>query len=31
VLIVGGCPGKAYEAPEISELGSPDPLLQSQA
>jgi mannose-6-phosphate isomerase-like protein (cupin superfamily) len=26
VLIVGGVPGKPYEAPEISELGSPDPV-----
>ena len=24
VLIVGGTPGRAYEAPEVSELGSPD-------
>ena len=31
LLAIGGCPGKAYEAPEISELGSPDPLAQSQA
>jgi hypothetical protein len=30
LLAIGGCPGKAYEAPEISELGSPDPLAQSQ-
>jgi mannose-6-phosphate isomerase-like protein (cupin superfamily) len=26
VLIVGGVPGKPYEAPEVSELGAPDPL-----
>lgn len=25
LLIVGGVPGKAYEAPEFSELGAPDP------
>ncbi len=27
LLIVGGCPGKPYEAPEISKLGAPDPGL----
>ena len=26
VLIVGGVPGKPYEAPEVSELGAADPL-----
>jgi uncharacterized cupin superfamily protein len=26
VLIVGGVPGQAYEAPEISELGVADPM-----
>ena len=26
VLIVGGRPGSAYEAPEVSRLGAPDPL-----
>jgi mannose-6-phosphate isomerase-like protein (cupin superfamily) len=26
LLIVGGVPGKAYEAPEVTELGGPDPL-----
>ena len=31
VLVIGGCPGKAYEAPEITELGVPDPLAQAQA
>jgi mannose-6-phosphate isomerase-like protein (cupin superfamily) len=31
LLVIGGQPGKAYEAPEISELGAPDPLAQSQA
>jgi mannose-6-phosphate isomerase-like protein (cupin superfamily) len=25
LLALGGCPGKPYEAPEISKLGSPDP------
>ena len=31
VLVLGGCPGKLYEPPEVSKLGAPDPLLQSQA
>jgi len=26
LLIVGGTPGKVYEAPEISKLGEPDPM-----
>jgi mannose-6-phosphate isomerase-like protein (cupin superfamily) len=26
LLIVGGVPGQAYEAPEVSQLGAPDPL-----
>ena len=26
VLALGGTPAKAYEAPEISELGAPDPM-----
>jgi len=26
LLIVGGCPGKVYEPPSISELGEPDPM-----
>ena len=26
VLAIGGVPGKAYEPPELSKLGSPDPL-----
>ncbi len=26
LLIVGGIPGKAYEAPDISKLGEPDPM-----
>jgi mannose-6-phosphate isomerase-like protein (cupin superfamily) len=31
VLALGGIPGKAYEPPEISELGTPDPMAQSNA
>jgi mannose-6-phosphate isomerase-like protein (cupin superfamily) len=31
VLALGGCPGKAYEPPEFSRLGSPDPLAQQSA
>ena len=31
VLAIGGCPGKTYEPPEVSKLGAPDPLLQSQS
>ncbi|HLH13638.1 MAG TPA: cupin domain-containing protein [Solirubrobacteraceae bacterium] len=27
VLALGGCPGRPYEAPEISKLGAPDPAL----
>ncbi len=30
LLIVGGVPGKAYEAPEVSELGGPDPLTANR-
>lgn len=26
LLIVGGVPGRTYEAPELSELGQPDPM-----
>jgi mannose-6-phosphate isomerase-like protein (cupin superfamily) len=26
LLVLGGTPGQAYEAPEISELGAPDPM-----
>jgi uncharacterized cupin superfamily protein len=29
VLVIGGCPGKVYEAPELSKLGAPDVALQS--
>ncbi len=28
ILAIGGIPGKPYEAPQISELGEPDPLAQ---
>jgi len=31
VLAIGGVPGKAYEAPEVSELGAPDPLTQARS
>ncbi len=31
VLALGGCAGKPYEAPDVSKLGSPDPLAQAQA
>jgi hypothetical protein len=26
ILVLGGIPGKVYEAPEISKLGEPDPM-----
>ena len=29
LAIIGGIPGKPYEAPELSELGTPDPLAQN--
>jgi mannose-6-phosphate isomerase-like protein (cupin superfamily) len=28
VLILGGVPGQVYEAPEVSQLGAPDPMAQ---
>jgi mannose-6-phosphate isomerase-like protein (cupin superfamily) len=31
VLAIGGCAGKLYEAPDVSQLGAPDPLAQAQA
>lgn len=31
LLALGGCAGKPYEAPEVSRLGTPDPLLQQQS
>jgi mannose-6-phosphate isomerase-like protein (cupin superfamily) len=30
VLALGGVAGKPYEAPEVSQLGAPDPLAQQQ-
>ncbi len=30
MLIVGGVPGSAYEAPDITKLGEPDPMAASQ-
>jgi len=29
ILAIGGTPGKAYEAPDSSQLGAPDPLAQA--
>ncbi|HZO06132.1 MAG TPA: hypothetical protein VFB52_07070 [Solirubrobacterales bacterium] len=29
VLALSGCPGKLYEAPEVSKLGEPDPMATS--
>jgi hypothetical protein len=29
VLALGGVPGEPYEAPEVSELGAPDPMARS--
>jgi mannose-6-phosphate isomerase-like protein (cupin superfamily) len=31
LLVIGGCRDKPYEAPEMSKLGSPDPLLHQQS
>lgn len=28
LLVLGGVPGKLYEAPEVSELGAPDPMAK---
>jgi mannose-6-phosphate isomerase-like protein (cupin superfamily) len=28
VLAVGGCPGRTYDPPQVTELGAPDPLAQ---
>lgn len=28
LLVLGGMPGKVYEAPEISQLGQPDPMAR---
>jgi uncharacterized cupin superfamily protein len=29
VLVISGCPGEVYKAPELSKLGTPDVALQS--
>lgn len=29
LLALSGCPGKLYEAPEVSKLGEPDPMASS--
>jgi mannose-6-phosphate isomerase-like protein (cupin superfamily) len=29
LMVLGGCPGQAYSAPEWSELGAPDPVAAS--
>lgn len=29
LLALSGCPGKLYEAPEVSQLGQPDPMATS--
>jgi mannose-6-phosphate isomerase-like protein (cupin superfamily) len=29
LLAIGGVPGEAYEAPETSELGTPDPMAEA--
>ena len=26
ILALGGCPGRPYEAPDVSQLGAPDPM-----
>ena len=31
ILAIGGTPGKVYEAPEMTELGAPDPMAQASA
>jgi len=31
LLALGGCAGKPYEAPDVSQLGAPDPAAQAQA
>ncbi len=30
VLLLGGVPGKLYEPPDISKLGEPDPMAESE-
>jgi hypothetical protein len=31
VLALGGTPGQAYEPPDLSKLGEPDPLAQTRS
>jgi mannose-6-phosphate isomerase-like protein (cupin superfamily) len=31
VLALGGVPGKAYEAPDVTKLGEPDPMASQEA
>lgn len=31
ILALGGVPGKAYEAPDVTKLGEPDPLAKARA
>jgi mannose-6-phosphate isomerase-like protein (cupin superfamily) len=31
LLVLGGCAGRSYEAPDVTKLGAPDPLVQQQA
>ncbi len=31
LLVLGGIPGKPYEAPDLTKLGEPDPLARSQS
>jgi hypothetical protein len=31
MVVIGGCRGKMYEAPDVTKLGAPDPLLQQQS
>ena len=30
VLVIGGTPGQTYDAPDVTQLGAPDPLVQAQ-
>jgi mannose-6-phosphate isomerase-like protein (cupin superfamily) len=30
LIALGGVPGKAYEPPEVSQIGAPDPMQQQQ-
>ncbi len=31
MVVIGGCAGKPYEAPDVTRLGAPDPLAQQQS